>query len=74
MSPPLGLPDETVLDIFFAAGRQKEIAAKYGVSPSTVCNIKRRHTQKAVTAPWCPHEGAAVMNASLILAAFGVVP
>lgn len=66
------LSEETVLDIFFAAGHHKAIARKYGVSQTCVCNIKLRRVYRRFTGAWDPSMGAERINATLISAAFGV--
>ena len=66
MSARKNTPPETVIDIFLAAGQQKEIARRYGLSQGTVSKIKRRHRYEAQTAMWCPE----AVNGLLIAAAF----
>lgn len=68
------LDAETVVDIFLASGPQKVVALRYGVTQSTVSNIKRRRTHRAATAAWDPLEGAEMVNGMLASLACGWRP
>ena len=74
MAAPKKIDPETAVDIYIATGPQKVIAARYGVTQSTVANIKRRHTHRAATAAWDPRQGAEMMNGMLASLACGWRP
>jgi DNA invertase Pin-like site-specific DNA recombinase len=59
------LDPETAVEIYFAKGRQKAIARKYGITATTVSRIKNRINYRAATAAWDPKTGAEMMSGML---------
>jgi hypothetical protein len=50
-NPNAKLNDKTAMEIFIAPWRQRIVAAKYGVNPSTVGKIKRKELWKHIHQP-----------------------
>ena len=48
--PHAKLTNEQVIEIFYAQGRHRAIAARYAVGPEAVSKIKRRVTWRHITA------------------------
>lgn len=55
------LPDETVIAILRSPGRNIDVARKFGITQSAVCNIRKGRTHSKIHEQYCPMPGKRTM-------------